>query len=1508
MFTHTKIPLISLIITVFLCFTATAALYPKGDLNRDCKVDFEDIADFVEQWLDVGGCSHAGCADFDSIDGINLADYSILAAHLFDKGIPLVINEFMASNSSDSGISDPQGDFDDWFEIYNFGDTAIDISGMYLTDDFSEPTKWQIPQTTIVDANGFVVFWADEDTGDGPLHADFKLSASGEEIALFLDANTMIDGIIFGDQVTDISYGRYPDANDDLRFFSTPTPLADNNGAYIDSIEKVEFSHERGFYESSFNVTMATETDGAQIYYTTDGNEPIQNEVPSRSSTEYTGAVTVSSTTFIRAAAIKTGWMPPRTTTHTFIFNASNELKSLPVISIVGDEYHSLFERYGIMGIGPGYNNALQHGIEYEKPVSVELINSADNSGFQEDCGIRVQGSDYHRERYLGDQYNDWAGSYNYNKFSFRFYFRSMWGDNRLEYPLFPYSDIDRWRCIVIRGGHNDAHNPFIKDELTRRLHRDMGAIDGTGTNVNLLLNGMHKVYYNPCERVEKETLQEWYNSNEEWDVITQSGVRDGDSVAFYSMQDYIRYNDMSNQTNYEHAGTLVDIQSFIDYLILLLYSGNRDWPNNNWTAAAERSDQGIFKLYVWDTELAWDSTSLNSVGFNTFPSWASGGGQGLNGENTFLAYIYRGLKANPEFRQLFADCVHKHFNNGGALTNNHLTMRFNELRDEMSEVIPYMDTYIANTWIPQRRAIVINAFETENLFGPIDAPVFNVNSSYQHGGYISSSDIITITDPNSSETIYYTLDGSDPRASGEYTPPDTDVLVADNDSKKAFVPTSDIGTDWRGGNEPYNESGWTSGTSGVGYETDSGYESFIGIDVESAMHDEHPTCYIRIPFTVDGGELSSYEDLTLRVRYDDGFVAYINGTEVERVNAPTTPLWDSTSSGSHEASSSWDTYDISAHMGELDSGDNILAIHGLNTSEGSSDFLISAELEASNGGGSTEAGISDSAIEYTGGFTIDKSTHLKARVYKSSTTEWSALNEAVYDLGEALGNLRITEVMYHPQDTNNPNDPNEEYIELKNIGASPINLNLARFTNGIDFVFGPNSLAAGGYVLIVKDINAFEAEYGTAKPVVGSYTGSLANNGERIELEDSMGTTILNFSYNDDWRSITDGDGYSLTIINPANADVNSWDEKDSWRPSAYIKGSPGLDDSGIVPNPGDIVINEVMAHTDTYPNDWIELHNTTTSPIDISGWFLSDSETNIAKYEFGTGTIIDANGYLVVSEDVNFGASASDPGKHIAFALSENGEMVCLTSALDANGILTGYRRKEDFGASENGVSFGRHYKSSTNNFNFVAMDYDTPGSANAYPKVGPIVINEIMYNPDWPVGGSYENDQYEYIELYNNSSGSVTLYDYTLSEPWKFTEGIDYTFPASPNEVTIAAGESILVVKNPAAFSWRYPSVPSSKVFGPYDGKLSNNGEKVQLSKPGDEYGEIKYYIRVDRVGYSDGAHPQDCPGGVDLWPISADGNGDSLHQKTPDTPGANYGNDVINWEAAAPSPGL
>ena len=137
----------------------------------------------------------------------------------------LIINEFMASNSS--VFADENGDYDDWIELHNPGETDVNIGGMYLTDNFAICTKWEIPDTVIV-AGGFLLFWADNEETEGPLHTTFRLSASnGEEIGLYDTEERgllLIDSISFTTQRRDTSYGRHPDEQGSWQFFSTPTP------------------------------------------------------------------------------------------------------------------------------------------------------------------------------------------------------------------------------------------------------------------------------------------------------------------------------------------------------------------------------------------------------------------------------------------------------------------------------------------------------------------------------------------------------------------------------------------------------------------------------------------------------------------------------------------------------------------------------------------------------------------------------------------------------------------------------------------------------------------------------------------------------------------------------------------------------------------------------------------------------------------------------------------------------------------------------------------------------------------------------------------------------------------------------------------------------------------------------------------------------------------------------------------------------------------------------------
>jgi hypothetical protein len=170
--------------------------------------------------------------------------------------------------------------------------------------------------------------------------------------------------------------------------------------------------------------------------------------------------------------------------------------------------------------------------------------------------------------------------------------------------------------------------------------------------------------------------------------------------------------------------------------------------------------------------------------------------------------------------------------------------------------------------------------------------------------------------------------------------------------------------------------------------------------------------------------------------------------------------------------------------------------------------------------------------------------------------------------------------------------------------------------------------------------------------------------------------------------------------------------------------------------------------------------------------------------------------------------------------------------------------------------------------------------------------------MYNP------TSGDQKQEYLELHNFGGTDVRLYDANEGLPWRFNDGIDYKFPDYPG-FTIPAGGYVLIVKDTTSYIETYGMPPFGVlILGPYDGWLSNSGEKVELARPGDmdEFG-VRHWIRVERVAYSDGSHPEDQPGNIDLWPTEPDGGGTALGRIRADL----YGNDPNNWQPAAP-PGL
>ena len=224
---------------------------------------------------------------------------------------PVRINEFVANNNS--GYRDENLDYSDWIELHNFGTQPVSLAGWRLTDDEDDLTKWAFPSVSIP-ANAYLIVHASSKNRTTPrLHTNFGLSEAGEFLALIDNTGAIVSSFDpFPPQILDVSYGY--DSTGRLVYFTAPTP-GTQNGVGGDLVGDTSFSHDRGFYDAPFDLSILTPTPDATIRYTTNGVPPT-----STTGTVYTGPIRISGTTTIRAAAFKTGLLPSNVDTQTYIF------------------------------------------------------------------------------------------------------------------------------------------------------------------------------------------------------------------------------------------------------------------------------------------------------------------------------------------------------------------------------------------------------------------------------------------------------------------------------------------------------------------------------------------------------------------------------------------------------------------------------------------------------------------------------------------------------------------------------------------------------------------------------------------------------------------------------------------------------------------------------------------------------------------------------------------------------------------------------------------------------------------------------------------------------------------------------------------------------------------------------------------------------------------------------------------------------------------------------------
>ncbi len=621
-------------------------------------------------------------------------------------------------------------------------------------------------------------------------------------------------------------------------FYPEPTPGAANTTpGFIGFVADTKFSHDRGYYDAPFDLAITTATENATILYTTDGTPPSETN-----GTPYTAPITIEGTTVLRAIAVRTGYQETNIDTQTYLFvddivrqsnspgpgypstwagrTADYEMDpevvddpayadqfdeafaALPTLSLVFDPDAFFSPSTGI------YQNPQSEGDAWERPLSAEFfVTDGSEPGFRTGAGVRVQGGS--------------SRSPDTPKHSLSLRFRAEYGAGKLRYPLFENSPggdsaVEEFDLLQLRPEYNFGwmHRHYYqaeraqygRDQWASDLFIAMGNLGSHGRWTHLFLNGIYWGVYDLHERPDADHMANYLGgTSDDYDTVNSSVATNGDLVAYNAMMDIAYSASIDTPATYAAIQEYLDIDAFIDYMLLNAYVGNRDWDGHNWRAGRRREAGAPYYFFPWDTEFA-----ISNVGGGVFSMPSDFEERTLDFRETTLQTnvlnnngnrrptgLHRRLALNAEYRLRYADHVHRHMFNGGTLTPEKAADAWNARAVAMTTAVvaesarwgdfrrdvdsgrwspAQFDLYtrdgyflpsqawILDFYLPERTDIVVEDLENAGLYPATAAPVFS-----QHGGAVPAGFQLQI-DAADTVSVYYTTDGSDPRDPGAFT------------------------------------------------------------------------------------------------------------------------------------------------------------------------------------------------------------------------------------------------------------------------------------------------------------------------------------------------------------------------------------------------------------------------------------------------------------------------------------------------------------------------------------------------------------------------------------------------------------------------------------------------------------------------------------------------------------------------------------------------------------------
>ena len=1100
----------------------------------------------------------------------NASGYFTRAVGIEVGGVPLSmrISELVADNKF--SLTDGYGDASDWVELRNTGNNAVNLAGWGLSDNPANPMKWVFPATNISPHSMLIVFASGRDTpldAAGNLHASFQLDKGGGALVLTTpDGTNTVDLLAAYPALdTDLAYGRDLEGN---WTFMEPTPGAINTGAtYLGWLKSLDWSHGRGFFDAGFTLMLTNNSPGATVYFSLDGTLPT---IP------YTNGLAIAATKSVRAQARRAGYKPGRVQTKTFIFLNDVIAGANMNSAITQDSQYAPRMRPGLLAL-PTISLVVPTTPTYdEQEGSIEVIWPSGPDSVQENCGVYQYGGSWQT----------------FPKQSFTVAFRASYGANRLRTPLFDGFDhgviaATSFDKLELNGGNQDmnARGFYMSDRFVQDSMLDMGSLNPHGRFVHLYMNGVYWGQYNCKEPLMESFLADYLGGAAEDYVSVKGNDNVGDNFVLGTpdapiIQPWERV--LSFRNSYNSVRPYLDVSHLIDFMVLWNY-GNSE---TEFRSCGTRNAGSGFKFWMNDP----DGFLRTGAGNRTVRNGPGDLFSGLVGEN------------NSDFKTLMADRIYRHYFNNGALTparlDARLAARMTEINDSLLAECARWGNQTPASWVagannvrsnlfPARGTELLGYFRTAGLYPSNDPPTFN-----QYGGLVTNGFQPQLSSTNG--TIYYTLDGSDPRLAGGGIATNALVwmsgAVSISQDTTLNVRVRTATGQWSALAQPryllasrriptsrdlliteicYNPAGSDDFEFIELYNAGTNLLDLSGVSLSNAVRFIFPNDFTLAPgaFTMVVEKTSSF---------------------AQRFQTPGSLYY-------------WPNLSVAGvWTGALDNaGENIQLLASNGVELASVDYKTSGDWpERADGKGSSielttlpATNATDAAVQ---AFVANGQNWSSSSLYHGSPGRFDSLVKTV----------RISEVLSHSV-------AGEDWIELVNTGTTPADLTGCTMTDNLDV---PTRWSlTNGTVLQPGEYRVFTAT---------QLGFSLSEYGDDVTLLQVSGTNAVRFLDSVDFPAVEAEEPFGLFTRSDGEHDFT---ELRATTPAS----------ANALPRIGPVVISEIMAAPLAGHAEFIELTSLTNVPVPLfdpafptNVWIIE----GVGNFAFPTGTVLESRSSLIV------------------------------------------------------------------------------------------------------------------------------------------------------------------------------------------------------------------------------------------------------------------------------------